>query len=330
MQSAKVKRGRQKGDGQISVVFCLGHRFANDEMSRCAQASPLATKALIHSLALPGGVWQAVCCNAQVSQAGSGCAFSVCLPCCTHQGARYRAPQLGAGGPFGEGIGSALSDKEFKSVVNSPVEDGLGPGGRPAKLFQYHWCHPSIQRLEVVTISLSICPAFRHFFSEKFLADVEVNIDGVDLHVQPELRAVGFNNVYISTVNGPDTARGRLSIRLELIRDERGLLSGGRQACLPGKFGNEVPDTVMSPGMQAFGATCSMSAIRIKNVLAALSPRGGAATLLSRPGGGESESLVEAKAKDWIQEGVLPLAGQAMEPLSMAMVAFRPGRRITW
>ena len=109
-----------------------------------------------------------------------------------------------------------------------------------------------------------------------------------------------FYDVYISTVDGSDTARGRLSIRLNLIRDEHGLLSGGSQACLPGKFGNEIPDAVMSASVQAFGATCSMSAIRIENVLAALSPRGGAATLLSRPGGGEAESLVKAKTKDWV------------------------------
>ena len=167
------------------------------------------------------------------------------LPCCTHQGARDRTPQLGASGPFGEGVGSALSDKELKSVVDNPVEDGLGPGGRPAKLFQYHRCHPSVQSLEIVAVPLSICPAFRHFFSEKFLADIEVNVDGVDLDVQPELRALWFDDVYISTVDGSHTARGRLSIRLDLIRDEHSLLSGGRQACLPGKFGNEVPNAVM-------------------------------------------------------------------------------------
>ena len=68
-------------------------------------------------------------------------------------------------------------------MVNDSVENGLGPGGRPAILFQYHRCHPFVQRLESVTFPLSICPAFRHFFSEKFLADVEVNVDGVDLHV---------------------------------------------------------------------------------------------------------------------------------------------------
>ena len=140
-------------------------------MSRCAQASLLAAKALIRSLALPGGGRQTVSCNAQVGQADSRCAFSVRLPCCTHQGAWYRAPQLGAGGPFGEGVGSALSDKELQSVVNDPIEDGLGRGGRPAKLFQYHRCHPSVQCLKVVAIPLSICPAFCHLFLEKFLSD---------------------------------------------------------------------------------------------------------------------------------------------------------------
>ena len=128
-------------------------------------------------------------------------------------------------------------------MVNNSVEDGLGPGAVLPNCSSTTGVIPLSSA--VITIPLSICPAFRHFFSEKFLADVEVNIDGVDLHVQPELRALWFNDVYISTANGPNTARGRLSIRLDLIRDEHSLLSGGRQACLPGKFGNEVPNTVM-------------------------------------------------------------------------------------
>ena len=184
--------------------------------------------------------------------------------------------------------------------------------------------------MEVVAISLSICPAFRHFFSEKFFADVEVNVDGVDLHIQPELGAVGFDEVYISTVDGSDAARGRLAIRLDLIWSEHGLLSSSRQACLPGKFGNEVPDAIVPASVQAFGATCSMPAIRVKNVWTSLPPRGGASTLLSCPRGGESKSLVEAKTKDWIRESGLPLAGQAVEPFSMTMVAFRPGRCVSW
>ena len=83
-------------------------------------------------------------------------------------------------------------------------------------------------------------------------------------------------------MDGSDTARGRLSILLYLVRNEHGLFSGGCQACLPGKFGYEVSDAVMSSCVKAFGATCSMSAIGVENVLASLTPRGGAAALLSR------------------------------------------------
>ena len=122
-----------------TLVQGLPVTFVSDsalrKLCRCAQAGQLATKALIRSLTLPGGVWQAIRRNAQVSHADFRCAFGVRLPGCTYQGARDRAPQLGAGGPLGEGIGSTLSDKELKSVVDDSIEDGLGPGGRPAKLF---------------------------------------------------------------------------------------------------------------------------------------------------------------------------------------------------
>ena len=56
-------------------------------------------------------------------------------------------------------------------MVDDAVKDGLGPGGRSAKLFQHHRRHASIQSLEIVAIPLSICPAFNHFFSEKFPVD---------------------------------------------------------------------------------------------------------------------------------------------------------------
>ena len=134
---------------------------------------------------------------------------------------------------------------------------------------------PSVKSLQVVAISLAICPAFRHFFSEKFFSHIQVDVDSVDLHVQPELGALRFNDVHVSTVDGSDTARGRLSILLNLIRNEHGLLSSGRQACLPGKFGYEVSNAIMSACVKAFCATRSMSAVRIKDVLASLAPRGG-------------------------------------------------------
>ena len=75
-------------------------------------------------------------------------------------------------------------------------------------------------------------------------------------------------------MDGPDTARGRLSILLELIRYEHGLLSGGCQAGLPGKFGYEVSDSVMSASVEAFGAACCMPPIGVKNVGTSLPPPG--------------------------------------------------------
>ena len=69
-------------------------------------------------------------------------------------------------------------------MIDDAVENGLGPGGRPSKLFQHHRCHASIQCLKVVAISLSICPALGHFFSEKFPCNGELRPDRVDFDVQ--------------------------------------------------------------------------------------------------------------------------------------------------
>ena len=160
-------------------------------------------------------------------------------------------------------------------MVYNPVEDGLGPGGRPAKLFQHHGRHASIQGLQIVSFSLSICPALGHLFSEKFSGHIEIQVDSVDLHIQPELGALRFNDVHVSSLDGSDTARGRLSILLDWIRDEHGLLSGGCQACLPGKFGYKISDAVMPAGVEAFGATSGMPSIGVENVGASLAPRGG-------------------------------------------------------
>ena len=67
------------------------------------------------------------------------------------------------------------------------LKNGLGPRGRSAKLFQHHWRHASVQCLQVVAIPLSICPAFRHLFSEKLPGDNEVRADRMYLDIQPEL-----------------------------------------------------------------------------------------------------------------------------------------------
>ena len=59
-------------------------------------------------------------------------------------------------------------------------------------------------------------------------------------------------------------------------------------------------------------------------------PRGGgAAACLTRARGRVSKSLTEAQSKDWVQESGLPLAGQAMEPFTMAMVAVWLCKRVS-
>ena len=130
-------------------------------------------------------------------------------------------------------------------MVDDAVKNGLGPGGRSAKLFQHHRRHAAIQRLEVVAIPLSIRPALNHLFSEKFPVDNEVWADRMYLDIQPKLEALRFNDVNVSPVDGSNTARGRLAILLNLVGDEHGLLSSGSQASLPGKFRNQIPDPVV-------------------------------------------------------------------------------------
>ena len=63
---------------------------------------------------------------------------------------------------FAKEKGVSLSDKELKPVVNDPVEDGLGPGGRSAKLLQHHCRHAPVQSLQIISVTVAICPAFGH------------------------------------------------------------------------------------------------------------------------------------------------------------------------
>ena len=66
-------------------------------------------------------------------------------------------------------------------MIDDAVENGLSPGGCSAKLLQDHWCHPPVQSLQVETFPLTVCPAFGHFFSEKFLGYGKVRVDSVYL-----------------------------------------------------------------------------------------------------------------------------------------------------
>ena len=95
-------------------------------------------------LRLPGGVLQAL---QGINEVGHAHPWGALSMGCSEQRTGEWAPQLGADGPFSEGERHALSDKELEPVVDDAVKDGLGPGGRPSKLFQHHRRHSTIQRL---------------------------------------------------------------------------------------------------------------------------------------------------------------------------------------
>ena len=86
----------------------------------------------------------------------------------------------------------------------------------------------------------------------------------------------------------------------------------------------------MSASVEPLGATRCVSPIGVENVLALLTPRGGSAALLTRARGRETHALAKAQPENWVKESGLPLAGQAMEPLTVSMVAIRPGRGVAW
>ena len=157
-------------------------------------------------------------------------------------------------------------------MVDDAIEDGLSPGGCSAKLLKNHRRHSSA--LKIKPISLAICPAFGLFFSEKLLGHSEVRVDCVNLHVQPELGALRFDNVHVSLVDGTHAARRRLSILLKLVWDEHGLLCGGCESCLPGKLGYQISDAIMSASVQPFGAAGGVSPIGVKDMLTLFAFRG--------------------------------------------------------
>ena len=83
----------------------------------------------------------------------------------------------------------------------------------------------------------------------------------MNLDVEPELGALRSNDIDVGSVNGTHAARGRLSVWLDLHRNQHGLLCRGGETCLLGKFGDQVPDPIVSSSVQSFCATRRMSAI---------------------------------------------------------------------
>ena len=134
-------------------------------------------------------------------------------------------------------------------MVDNSVEEWPGPLGPFCRIAPKPLASCPVESLQIASFSLSICPAFGHLFSEKLSGHKKIQVDGVNFHIQPELGALRFNDVNISSVDGPDTARGRLPILLYLVRYEHSLFNGSCEACLPGKSGDEVSDPVVSAGV---------------------------------------------------------------------------------
>ena len=65
----------------------------------------------------------------------------------------------------------------MEPVSDDSVENGLSPAGCSAILLQDDRRHPFVEGLQVVTFALAICPAFGHFFSEKFFGHSEIRPD---------------------------------------------------------------------------------------------------------------------------------------------------------
>ena len=148
------------------------------------------------------------------------------------------------------------------------------PGGGPAVLLEDTGRHTFFQSLKVIPISLAVCPAFGVFFSEKLVGNGEVWGHRVDLDVQPEFGPCRLSDVDVGSVNGSHTAPSSLTIWHDLVWDEHGLLDGGGEASLPGKFGNEIPNAIVCSSVQPLGAAGSTAAMRVKDGCALFAPGG--------------------------------------------------------
>ena len=148
---------------------------------------------------------------------------------------------------------------------------------------------PSLQRLQVVSIALAICPAFGHFFSEKFSGNREVRADGVDLDIQPQLRALRLNDVYISPSGWVEHCPGQ-------VGHHPRIWSGMSIACSavavrPACRASFVMRSRIRSCLRVCRPLVQQAAClpyESRDVLASLSPRGGAPTLLTCARGRET------------------------------------------
>ena len=205
------------------ISYFIVH-LSSTPLANSVHSSQHLTTLASHSLKLFGGVRQAWKGVSQIGRADFWSTLRVGLPCCSEQRARYWAPQLGAGDPFGM-RGHSLSDKELEAMVDDPVEDVV-PWG---------WSGHIVQGPPVS----STCPVLRDYsplFGHRpctwsvLLGEVL----WLNFHIQPQFGPLGFDDVNICLVNGPNAARGRLPIRHDLVRDKHMVCSvvAVRPACL--------------------------------------------------------------------------------------------------
>ena len=91
-----------------------------------------------------------------------------------------------------------------------------------------------------------------------------------------------------------------------------------------------ITHAVVAPCVETLVAQTSMSAQRIKQMVASLAPLGGATTRLTCSWGIKTKALLEAPTEHWIEQGGRPSAGQSVQPVSLSMVCLRPGRVVSW
>ena len=111
---------------------------------------------------------------------------------------KQKGPHLNAGLSFGMRIGSKpLSDKELGAVVDESLKDGVCPWGSAPTLFKHHRSHASIKLVDVIPMSLTVCPAFGLFFSDKFPGHRQARGHGVSADIKPEFGTRGLNDVQV-------------------------------------------------------------------------------------------------------------------------------------
>ena len=117
-------------------------------------------------------------------------------------------------------------------------------GGTPI-LLKHHRDHALIKLVEIVSVTLAIASALGLFFSEKLTGHGEIRGHCVNANIKPEFGTRWLYDVEVSSMDGSNTARGRLSIIKGLTRHKHILFDLGCQSRLAGNQSNVIAHSVM-------------------------------------------------------------------------------------